>query len=603
MVKLNNDKLINLIKRTLSLRNAMIYGFLALMVTAALISGMTNAWFTASDNTENTFTAGILDLDATGPYDFDGTVYTQSSDVIFDPCASLSYLITNQGTKKAYVRAKFEGHWLRGYHENKASATVSYGGDQIFSDDSAHFNYPGGIQSEPLYDLDTGEGLFGFTDQLLIGPVQFEPLSSFNGASEFNYYNITGSPIFESFVSEQDEIPGLVTTPGEKFSFEAQNLANLADNLLNDLFGPSCLSPEGFKIDLGDAAFEVGTPQIFNDGDFAIKITKNDDKTFDFESTNPKYLVYHMFVKGGAQGTNLYTYFVDNSKVIPDGTLNYVSTAFVEAQYPNPNGNPFLPSITWISSQYKKDTKRVYIDLDKLSANGVNAGFELDAATGTGWSHITVYYCEVQVVPEPDLALVKLVQVEESGPWYTSLEYENTAIITALEELGYTIAFYDYLDDLTWPAATSYVPRFKIVVANTGNVILNQIQVSDDYFTGIDQVIGVLEPGQLWISEVVEYTGYLDPLSTDVITVKIDPLLQNDWIPFPDAQTLGEYFYYNKIIIADPSLEIPLHVLICLDDSALNNKYNGAIFKLFTYFEAVQTTNGLVDDNWPDHPY
>lgn len=612
--KNDKNRIADFSKRALSLRSGLVYGLFALLLAAALTGGLTSAWFTSGANTENTFTAGILDIEATGPYYFDGNNYSQEKidiDIVFDPCAILSYLIKNNGTKTAYVRAKFEGHWLRGFHENKASAAVNYNGDPISANDFAHFNYPSEIQPEPVYTAERPDDAVGFTDQLLLGPVQFEPLPLQYGASESKYYNISGSPIFESFASGQDEIIAPITAPGENFSFKASSLADLADGLLYDLFGvgPSCTSLREFKLpyqdgDLDNEDIAVGKSITLTQGDFSITITKNQGETFNFVSNNPKYLIYHMFVKGGAQGSNLYTYYVNNNKVIPDGNLNYVSTAFVESKYTLTNSNPFLPGIDWTSLQYDKIKQRVYIDLDNLSISGVNAGVGLDAATGFGWSHITVYYCEAQIVPDPDLELVKLVKVEENGLWYTSKEYEDTAIIDALKDNGYdNIGFYNYLDDSTWRDATiDYVPQFKIVVANTGNVALNQIQVSDDYFAGINQEIGVLEPGQLWISEVIEYTGYLDPLSTEAISIKIDPLSQNDWIP-PGPQDLGEYFYYNKIIVANSNLEIPLHIQVCLDDGSLNKKYSGAVFKLYAFFEAVQTTNGLVDNNWQDKPF
>ena len=565
---------------------------LSFIILPALIAGYTHSvvipvsqWFTDSDQTPtNVFTAGQLSIGASNPDLFDAQFTTPVSSASFNPCAGLRYTITNTGTKRNYVRVKFEGHWIHGYHVNKAAVTVPDYNGLLDAEDSAHFRH--GVYSEPNYEIGPNPNSVGFTDQILIGPVDFEPLPQKSGGSN-SLYETEGQSGIGDILFNTGNGNGSVTKNGEVFKIGGGGGSSGAgwqfldgappDNHLDQvksLFGPDCLKLTG-------EIKGVGTYNL--DDGLEIKITENADKSFNFSSNYP---IYHVFVKGGVEGHNLYTYYIDEGKQSPITFGNEITIPFTDSS------NNRIYSLSF--------------DRNNLSSSGVTAGYGLQQV-GVGWSHAKFLYC----VPElqPGLEIVKLVSLDNGENWYTaagSNESDYAKVIALLrDEYGYTIFNYDYSDQTTWPEANpNYDPIFLIVVVNTGDVKLIDIDVTDDSFSGLNYNF-TLNPGQVWFSPQIIYTGYSEPLSTSMVNLKLanpvppswDP---SKWYPYnsvtPVYQSLGSYFYYNSKL--ENNEHIPLYLNVCLNEDQIDGRFSGAVFKLYAFFEAVQYTNQMDQENW-----
>lgn len=203
---------------------------------------------------------------------------------------------------------------------------------------------------------------------------------------------------------------------------------------------------------------------------------------------------------------------------------------------------------------------------------GINKDCGLLQPIDSGWSHITFYFC---FPPDlPSLEIVKMVSVDgENGPWQVANTAPGPVIKPPID------------------------PMFKIMVTNTGNVTLNNIKVYDDklglaannYQVG---TIDILIPGEsksIYLTDV----SWKMPLPTQNVSFE---LCQNatGWYKSSDG-----YFYYLSPISKDQTINLCIKVIL---DNGTGPEYDGAEFVFYSFFEAVQTTNGLVDDNWVGHP-
>jgi predicted ribosomally synthesized peptide with SipW-like signal peptide len=625
MVEKNNkNKVATFSKWALSLRSGFYYALFVLLLAVALTGGMTSAWFTAGDKTENAFTAGTLDIQVDGPNDISGQQIT--TDVVFDPyCASLNYMINNRGTKTSYVRVKFEGHWERTYHKNTVTATVA--NYNITDSDSAHFLYDSN-NNDNVYDASRDPNAIGFTDQQLSGPVIFSPLEVESGGINNGYSGGTSGTIYNTSIgigsdsSNQSDL----TASGEKFSFSDAGFSDVPVGDLSELFGPTGLNmlklpalEDGKELDNEDyfvngslevpGAYKItisGNVYVYESlasgSNLKITITRSaDENSFTFNSNYP---IYHVFVKksgGEDKLSNLYTYYIQSDKYDIENGSYYVNI-------PSGNTIPF-DSFT---DQFESANNRLKLNSDptnpaQISINGINTASGLGAGKSSpnGWSHITLYYSKPQFEPKPGLEIIKLLSLDGGHSWYANESESSTyysEIIDLLRGESYKYTINPYGSDL--PVSNSDAPIFKVIVGNTGNVDLIDIEVNDDYFENFYHKIS-LEPGQLWISDPLIFEDFLEALSPNTIEVKLQQAIDGIWDPSKwtpaGPLSLGEYFYHNYII--EDSEDVPLYIDICLKADALNKEYDGAIFKLYAYFEAVQTTNGLVHQNWNPNPY
>lgn len=76
-----------------------------------------------------------------------------------------------------------------------------------------------------------------------------------------------------------------------------------------------------------------------------------------------------------------------------------------------------------------------------------------------------------------------------------------------------------------------------------------------------------------------------------------------------DWTMVGDTLYYNEPVDGsyteadEAARTIKLALKVCLDGAGTGNQYQGKVFKLTAQFEAVQKSNGAVDDVWPSNPY
>ncbi len=72
---------------------------------------------------------------------------------------------------------------------------------------------------------------------------------------------------------------------------------------------------------------------------------------------------------------------------------------------------------------------------------------------------------------------------------------------------------------------------------------------------------------------------------------------------------VGNEWYYNAPIGGSYTVEnaldrtVKLHLKVTLDGPSTGNQYQGKVFKLTTVFDAIQSSNGAVDDAWENNPY
>jgi len=142
-------------------------------------------------------------------------------------------------------------------------------------------------------------------------------------------------------------------------------------------------------------------------------------------------------------------------------------------------------------------------------------------------------------------------------------------------------------------------PQFKFVVTNTGGLELSNIVVTDNIFGDIFTL------ASLAVGQTYEYIIDDDFWDTQLSTLNINIDLcdqEEDWVLGTD----GYYYFVGNlgqgVGIIGSGDTVTLCIKICLagDTEAI---YEGAQFNLYSYFEAVQVTNGLADVNWPENPF
>lgn len=165
--------------------------------------------------------------------------------------------------------------------------------------------------------------------------------------------------------------------------------------------------------------------------------------------------------------------------------------------------------------------------------------------------------------------------------------------------------------------STAINPQFKFVVTNTGNVTLTDLSVDDNVFGNID-TLSTLAPDEVWESSIItqfydfgdlEQTGpidWLNNLNVSVIQAGMpelwdfnafsdNPHNEGSWIIGTNFWTTG-HWYYLGVIQPGESVHLPLQVN--LDEDLTTNEYMGATFYLQPKFEAIQTKNEAVYDEW-----
>jgi hypothetical protein len=294
----------------------------------------------------------------------------------------------------------------------------------------------------------------------------------------------------------------------------------------------------GYKVERKD--FNLGNV-LYGPYGFEVKIYEYDDY-YGFKSNYP---VMHVFAKGGSQDVigNLYMYYF-------------------------PEGDPLYPK-------------------------GVTSDMWLSQPSGGDISHMSFYYCIPK--PEPDINIKKYVflgSYNEDG----SEMWQHISDNTSKELL-------DGVDG-------SITPKFKIVVTNTGNVDLVNVVVTDNILDlnpndddTMDWVIVSLPKNSPPMEkEITPDQWWAEQLSTEDVVIELcnsaehthPNYIYSEWVP-TGPQSLPIYFYHTEKILKNET--IGLCVKVYLKNEA-DDRYNGSKFVLKSYFEAVQTTNGIIIDNW-----
>lgn len=153
-------------------------------------------------------------------------------------------------------------------------------------------------------------------------------------------------------------------------------------------------------------------------------------------------------------------------------------------------------------------------------------------------------------------------------------------------------------DEAPGPELMVSTPKFRFLVTNTGNVLLEKIVVEDDVF-GLIGTKDYLEVGESVDFIKDKYSHSEVYLETDNVTIELcndthGSYTESDW------KKIGKYFYYLHKI--DSGQSVTLCVKVCLTETT-GIRYEGAEFYLNSYFEAAQSENGIVHSNWFDNPY
>lgn|GEM_PF-1989505 len=498
------------------MRSGLYYAFFALIIAAALIGGLTSAWFaTETDRTDNAFIAGTLNLEVTN--------LNETLTGSWEPgeCLENQYTITNTGSKKIYVRASFEGFWKRLYHRNTATVTALYNGQIVSDADQAYYTFG---DYSPSFSPDfTPEASIGFFDDSIPASTVFPVLWRASGSADPTgpVLDEIGEPSI-SITGYPDDCSGPLVKP---------ITGSALSNTYPGLFGPGLNDPDPDKVRqyLGpETCDNFYTIKIDEDQDgvpdggtytdsktgFTVTIYKKliSGKYYFAYQTN--FPVYHLYAKGGNQGGNFYLYY----PTYPDG---------------------------------------VYQDCGLSQPGG-------------DWSHITFYYC---VPPaNPSIKIIKQVSIDGGASWLDA-------------------------DEAFGPELIGYQPKFRFWVTNTGNVTLDNIVIEDDVF-GHFSTIPSLEAGAS--DGFIIDDQYLEKvLDSGNVQIKLCDISQNDYDKNNWIEVDG-YFYYRHALESGQS--VTLCVKACLAEP-VGALYDGAQFTLYSYFEAVQTTNGLVHDNWVINPY
>lgn len=518
MVEKNGrDRIANFSKRAFSLRSGFIYGLFAILLAVALTGGMTNAWFTSGDTTENTFTAGTLDLEVSN------STVTQTGSWEIGECLENQYVITNSGSKKMYVRASFEGFWKRLYHRNTATVTASYEGQTVTDSDQAHYTF--GNYSPSLSSNFSPEASQGFFDDSTPAPTLFPLLWSATGMTSST--GITSGETSNSLAvltGYPDNCSGPLVSPvtGSALSAQYPDLfsAGLNDpdaSKVKQYLGPeSCNQFYGFKINSDQNGIPNGATYTDSTTGFSVTIYKKliSGKYYFAYQTN--YPIYHLYAKGGNEGGFFYRYY---------SPTTYADGVYQDCGLSQPGGD---------------------------------------------WSHITFYYC---VPPaNPSIKIVKQVSIDGGANWLDA-------------------------DEAYGPELIGDQPKFRFWVTNTGNVTLENIVIEDNVFGHIGTITALAAGAS---DGFINNDSYWDTvLDSGNVTITLCDTNHNgynkdDWLK------VGDYFYYKHFLGSGQSVTLCIKACLTGPTGAL---YDGAQFTLNSYFEAVQTTNGLVYDNWANNPY
>lgn len=530
------------------LRKYFAFSIIIIFIAAISMVGATYAWFTGSSITlENIFTAGTVEIEVEDISNLNGT---GSDTDIVSPGDTLEkkYEITNTGSKSIYVRARFEGYWERIYHKNIATATAYFNGEPVTDSDVAHFYYE---NEEPAPEPGTGTSV-GFTDSDYLSSLI--ALISNSSSEIVNTSNSNNTRDSQILTNSNDTCPQVDPIEYDSSLPYFENAFANTDPHPGDLpFPDNCDERYYFKIGFDEKQTTFDEPyKIGDSGVSVIKYILDGDGNW-VEAAN-NHTSFEVVISEWENGTfkfeSNYPVYHVYVKGGPGGNLY---------PYYYPENNPAYPDGV---------TRDCGLSQPPTGGN----------STGSGWSHIVFYFCEPD--DDPDLKLKKEVSVDGGTTWLTAKEYPGPLLVS------------------------TNTPKFRFTVENSGNVTLNNIEVIDDVLDlnpGDDDskiwFISELAPGQS-VELKIDYVEWEKLISMNNIKVELCENMEN-WVP-DGPQDLGTYFYHTEALMAqgDGSYQVILCVNITFEDDG--SYYQGTEFKLHSYFEAVQASNDIILENWPE---
>lgn len=519
------------------IRNLMA-GILLVLLVILSTTGVTGAWFT--DNTmilHNIFTTGTVIIEADDQTEISNGLTDSDTDLV-TPGEPLEiiYKITNLGSKSIYVRVRFEGYWTRIYHRNTATVTASFGDTYLEDSDTTHYYF-----ENQLPDLNTEEKTSaGFTDQYSLSSFLTIDKSSSNSTASATSENSGG---------------GYVGTSQYNPLFAAAAMTGYPD---------PC---EGPKVN------PITEDQVKDEGlDYFDGVNPPDPNPANLPS--PSGCTFNVFKINKDQGN------------IADGQV-FTHNGFIVTIYKKLIGDKYYFAFESNWPAYHVYAKggsqggylyRYYFPEDEPAyPGGVYSDCGL-SQPGGDWSHITFYYFEVP--DDPSINIKKQVSVDGGSSWEDA-------------------------DQSPGPELQSpHSPMFRFIVENTGNVTLTGIVVEDDKIDlapgdpdTTSWVIPILEPGAA-DTLIIVYDQWTEQLSTENIKIELCQNMDN-WVP-EGLQDLGTYFYHTEVLKAENkgAYEVTLCVIVHFDDN--ENYQHGSEFMLYSYFEAVQASNNMIRENWPE---
>jgi predicted ribosomally synthesized peptide with SipW-like signal peptide len=157
----------------------------------------------------------------------------------------------------------------------------------------------------------------------------------------------------------------------------------------------------------------------------------------------------------------------------------------------------------------------------------------------------------------------------------------------------------DWYDEVDSKVIWKDIPIEKIVYIINGD-FLNRGYNSDDMQEAIWHYTNALPITRPGTQDIIDETEANWLLPVENVTIQ----LGDDWVLGSDG------YYYYQYPIAGTYTEsdlaartIRFDAKVCLDGELTGNLYQGKVFTMTTYFEAIQSSNGAVDDAWPANPY
>ncbi|MDD2393122.1 MAG: TasA family protein [Eubacteriales bacterium] len=190
----------------------------------------------------------------------------------------------------------------------------------------------------------------------------------------------------------------------------------------------------------------------------------------------------------------------------------------------------------------------------------------------------------------------------QNGVTYSAWCLDNSENI--LKGVTYDVEVYDPMCNPDWyneadtKGQWANIPWEKIVYIVNGD-FLNRGYNSDDIQNAIWHYTNQISVSGEAL-EIVNETEANWELPSDNVTIDLGP----NWAEGSD----GYWYYMAPVPGSYTQSDILARTVlfdskVCLEGELTGNMYQGKVFSMTTFFEAVQSSNGAVDDVWPGNPY